>query len=195
MGVTLWLIHFRLYEIKYFPVPDVAGILHRQLNHCLEWPGPLSQDHKSATWTSITAWAWRQILWKHEWNSGRSCKNHTIGVSNCSNELKTCSCLPRPAAWSLSRGKLLKFLAIDSIRLNDGLIKFSQSTIHVKWLKDEKRKNVSRTKWVYLSGPENASIWHRPPSLIFSRRVMGYGFGHTHTHTNIYIQVWRKLIS
>jgi len=51
----------RLYEIKYFPVLDVAGILPRQMNHCWEWHGLLSQDHRSATWTSIRAWAWRQI--------------------------------------------------------------------------------------------------------------------------------------
>lgn len=121
MASTLWLIHFGLYEIKYFSVPHVAGILHRQLNHCWEWHGLLSQDHRSATWTSIRAWAWRQILRKHEWNSGRSCMNHTIGLSN----RQTCTCCPHPAAWCLSRSKLLKLLAIYGIRKNDGCLSAS----------------------------------------------------------------------
>jgi hypothetical protein len=80
--------------------------------------------------------------------------NHTIGFSNHSKEFQTRTCCSHTAAWCLSRGKLLKLLVIGGIRLNDGSIKFSRSTIRVKWLKDENRKNISRTKWVDLSGPK-----------------------------------------
>jgi len=108
MAAKLWLIHFRLYEIKYFPCPDVAGILPRDLNHCWEWRGLLSQDHSSAIWTSIRAWVWRQILRKHEWNSGRRCMNYTIGFNNRIKEFQMCTCCPHPASWCLS-SKLLTF--------------------------------------------------------------------------------------
>jgi hypothetical protein len=84
--LRLWLAFFvSVNQYATITATEFTGILHRKLTHCWVWRGHQPPSHNSTTSTSTRNWAWRNIFWKCEWNSGRKYMNRLNRFNNIIN--------------------------------------------------------------------------------------------------------------